>query len=103
MSPPSPGPVSTPGLSRDDSGHPGFVMHYEDNTPGHKTYLSDINAGVEPEPLTAPSFAPRFRYTHDNGPGGRNSLRSKLRHDVLHRKYDVVLAQQNQNRQATPA
>ncbi len=139
MSTPSPGPAPTPDLSRDDPDHPGFVLHGEDDTPGHKAYyihleakpgqedalqkfLSDINAGVDLEPLTGPWFALRFsqatfgifeafpdaaaRHAHDNGPGGRNFLRSDLLHemlaypaqlyrlDVLHGKYDVVLGHQ---------
>ena len=139
MSNPSPGPVPSPDQSRDDPEHPGFVLHGEDNTPGHKAYyihlearkgqegalekfLADINAGVDQEPLTGPWFALRFsdttfgifeafpdanaRHTHDNGPGGRNFLRSDLLHemlaypaqlyrlDVLHGKFDVMLGQQ---------
>ena len=136
---PSPGPAPAPDMTRDDSEHPGFVLHGEDNTPGHKAYyihleakpgqedalqkfLSDINAGVDLEPLTGPWFALRFskttfgifeafpdanaRHAHDNGPGGRNFLRSELLHemlaypaqlyrlDVLHGKYNVVLGHQ---------
>jgi hypothetical protein len=61
-------------------------------------FLSDINAGVDPEPLTGPWFGLRFRrrhsassrrfpdanarHTHDNGPGGRNFLRSELLHEM---------------------
>ncbi|WP_328615094.1 hypothetical protein OHS18_46470 [Amycolatopsis sp. NBC_00355] len=135
----SPGPVPIPGLNRDDHEHPGFVMHCEDNTSGHKTYhihleakpgregarqefLSDTTAGVEPEPLTAPLFAPRFPKTtfgtfgafpHANARYTRAYPAQLYRQDVPHRKYDVVLghqpapvgalAQQNQHRPATPA
>ncbi|MDT5305437.1 MAG: hypothetical protein QOE48_1105, partial [Mycobacterium sp.] len=84
-------------------------------------FLSDINAGVDREPLTGPWFALRFsqttfgifeafpdaeaRHTHDMGPCGRNFLRSDLLHqilaypaqlyrlDVLHGKYGVILGQ----------
>jgi hypothetical protein len=135
---PTPGPAPAPDLTRDDADHPGFLVHGEDGTPGHKAYyihleakpgredalqkfMSDINAGVDQEPLTGPWFALRFsqttfgifeafpdanaRHTHDMGPGGRNFLRSELLHeilaypaqlyrlDVLHGKYSVMLGQ----------
>jgi hypothetical protein len=94
-------------MSQDSPEHPGFLIHGVDNTPGHKAYyihlqakpgqedalqkfLSDVNAGVDQEPLTGPWFALRFsqstfgvfeafpdaeaRHTHDMGPGGRNFL-----------------------------
>jgi hypothetical protein len=44
MSNPSPGPVPSPDLSRDDPEHPGFVVHGEDNTPGHKPYYIHLEA-----------------------------------------------------------
>lgn len=124
--------------SQDDPTHSGYVVSGEDDTPGHKAYyihleakpgregalqnfLSDINAGVDMEPLTGPWFALRFspttfgifeafpdaaaRHAHDVGPGGRNFLQSALlremlaypahlyRLDVLHGKYGVMLGQ----------
>jgi hypothetical protein len=133
-----PGPVPSPDMSQDSSDHPGFLIHGADDTPGHKAYyihlqvkpgqedalqkfLSDINAGVDREPLTGPWFALRFsqttfgifeafpdaeaRHAHDIGPGGRNFLRSDLLHeilaypaqlyrlDILHGKYGVILGQ----------
>jgi hypothetical protein len=85
-------------------------------------FLADINAGVDQEPLTGPWFALRFsqatfgifeafpdanaRHSHDNGPGGRNFLRSELLHemlaypaqlyrlDILHGKFRVILGQE---------
>jgi quinol monooxygenase YgiN len=80
VSTPSPGPVPSPSPHRDDPDHPGFVLHGEDDTPGHKAYyihleakegqqeavlkfLADINAGVDQEPLTGPWFALRFSHT----------------------------------------
>src|SRR5271154_6081216 len=64
-----PGPVPSPDMSQDSPDHPGFLIHGADDTPGHKAYyihlqakpgqedalqkfLSDINAGLDREPLT---------------------------------------------------
>jgi quinol monooxygenase YgiN len=103
-------------------GHKAYYIHLEAK-PGQEDalqkFLADINAGVDQEPLTGPWFALRYsqttfgifeafpdanaRHTHDNGPGGRNFLRSELLHemlahpaqlyplDVLHGKFNVVL------------
>jgi quinol monooxygenase YgiN len=105
-------------------GHKAYYIHLEAK-PGQEDalqkFLADINAGVDQEPLTGPWFAVRYskttfgifeafpdadaRHTHDNGPGGRNFLRSEHLHemlaypahlyrlDVLHGKYGVMLGQ----------
>lgn len=105
-------------------GHKAYYIHLEAK-PGQEDalqkFLADINAGVDQEPLTGPWFALRYskttfgifeafpdadaRHTHDNGPGGRNFLRSALLHEMLaypahlyrlnalHGKYGVMLGQ----------
>ena len=106
----------------DTPGNKAYFIHLEAR-PGKEDllqhFLQDINNGVNQEPLTGPWFALRYskttfcifeafpdahaRHTHDNGPGGRNFLRSELlkevlaipaqlyRLDVLHGKFGVML------------
>jgi quinol monooxygenase YgiN len=86
----------------DTPGRKAYYIHLE-SKPGRgdevQQFLRDIHTGVEQEPLTGPWFGVRYsettfgifeafpdadaRHTHDNGPGGRNFLRSELLHDML--------------------
>jgi quinol monooxygenase YgiN len=106
----------------DTPGNKAYFIHLEAK-PGKEelvqNFLRDINDGVDQEPGTGPWFGLRFsktsfcifeafpdanaRHDHDNGPGGRNFLRSELlndmlqfpaqlyRLDVLHGKFGVLL------------
>jgi quinol monooxygenase YgiN len=106
-------------------GNKAYFIHLEAK-PGKeellKKFLQDINDGVDKESLTGPWFGLRYspttfcifeafpsadaRHAHDNGPGGRNFLRSDLLHDmlaypaqicrldVLHGKFGVMLGKQ---------
>jgi hypothetical protein len=86
-----------------------------------KAFLHDIHAGVDKEPTTGPWFGIRYskttfaifeafpdlnaRHAHDNGPGGRNFLRSELlkdmlaypaqlyRIDIMHGKFDTMFGE----------
>ncbi|KEF56445.1 uncharacterized protein A1O9_08026 [Exophiala aquamarina CBS 119918] len=94
--------------SAEDPAHPTFVVHGTDDTPGRKAYfiyleaapdheedvrsfMRDINTGVDKEPGTGPWFGTRYsktsfaifeafpdakrRHDHDEGPGGTNFAR----------------------------
>jgi quinol monooxygenase YgiN len=105
----------------DTPGKKAYFIHLEAK-PGKEQlvqeFLQDINNGVNQEPGTGPWFGLRFskstfgifeafpdaaaRHAHDNGPGGKNFLRSELlkemleypaqlyRLDVLHGKFGVL-------------
>jgi hypothetical protein len=81
----------------DTPGQKAYYIHMEakpDKEEKLQAFLQDINTGVDKEPLTGPWFGLRYskmtfcifeafpnaeaRHTHDNGPGGRNFLRSEL-------------------------
>lgn len=132
-------PHPKPDWSQDSQKHPGFLLKGVDNTPGRKayyihlqakpgkseqvkTFLRDINAGVDQEPGTGPWFALQYSETtfgifeafpdvagrndHNVGPGGVNFKRSAELHemleypahiyrlDVLHGKFDTLFGQQ---------